>query len=115
MTKHEILNKLIPYYEECIEELKGFDGLNKTGIRTYLRSKYISEGICYAILSLFNISYIKKEERPNWISRNCRQDSVYWNKTPMQNVGFFTYDFKAAINALQIRVDIMKKELLIND
>lgn len=116
MTKQEILTKLIPYYEECIDELRMMDEDSELNeFFTFLYQKRIDEGICHALDSLLGIDYITipKAKRPHWIVRNCRPGSAYWADPADHMLHFFGLD--ACIEVLEIRVRIMKKELLIND
>lgn len=107
MTKQEILNVLIPHYEKCIEELKGMD---REEAMRYLFRKRIYRGVCKAIYDLFGIRYYS-ENMPDWIRRNIRNGSAFWAEPPDMMLNCL--GLKACIDMLQIRVDIMKKELLI--
>ena len=109
MTKQEILTKLIPHYEKCIEELKGMD---KEEAMQYLFINHIDRGVCKAIYDLFGIGYYF-ENMPDWIRRNIRDGSVFWVVSP--NFELEDNGVNACIKSLQTRVDIMKKELLINE
>lgn len=107
MTKQEILTKLIPYYEGCIEELKNMD--DDGAVIDYLQEKHIDEGICVAIKNICGIDYLPCT--PKWIVRNWMPISKYWAQTPDIMLAYHGLD--ACIKVLQIRVNIMKKELLI--
>lgn len=109
MTKQEILNVLIPHYEKCIEELKGMD---REEAWIYLIQKHINIGVCNTIYELFGIRYYS-HNMPDWIKRNCIEGSRFWANIPIDELE--DNSLEACIEALQIRLDIMKKEVLIID
>lgn len=108
MTKQEILNKLIPHYEKCIEELKN----DEKEAMFYLFINRINKGVCKAISDLFGIRYYS-HNMPDWIKRNYMKGRAWWAMTPSYEL--VNKGLDACIESLQIRVDIMKKELLIID
>lgn len=105
MNKQELLPKLIKYYETAIKEMP------EDGYKKYMSKLDIENGVCFCARRVFKSFF----ECTDWIDRNCNYkncqgDLVFFAKIP--------YDAQSrteAISLLQIRVDIMKKELTLKE
>jgi hypothetical protein len=102
MNKHELLEKLIPYYESVIELVK--DETDLDYVKATLDAKHVDAGICSTARLVFDENIYLEE----WVNRN-KTGFFSWECPPA-----FAHSVSDAISLLQVRVDIMKKELLIN-
>jgi hypothetical protein len=99
MEKKELLEKLIAHYEESIELVKAEKRLNKA--KKIISERNVSSGICWCAYKVFDtIVYDKK-----WVE-NYKTKFGYWVAEPC-----CTSSISDAIQLLQVRVDIMRKEL----
>lgn len=101
MTKQELLTKLIEYYETAIKEMP-----EKGCWIDFLDLKHIQLGVCNCADEVFNIDIYGQQWKDNYY------EGISWNwaKVPSE-----AKDRTEAISLLQIRVDIMKKELTLKE
>lgn len=87
----------IPYYENCIEEIKDVNDW-----REYLNEKYVQFGICNFSEFRLGIEILPEMERlGEWFGFECE-----WFELPLT-----AKNLDEAIELLQKRVDIMKELL----
>ena len=99
MEKKELLEKLIAHYEESIELVKG--ETNFYYAKATLELRKVEYGICYCATKIFNISLYSQD----WLDKYIKI-ARYWDKLPLAATSI-----PDAISRLQVRVDIMRKEL----
>lgn len=95
----QILNKLIPYYTNCIAEMQG---LIFSECEVYISEKNILCGICWAAQKQFDICLYDEE----WVKPYIPQDENYWFDKPYRQS---TKD--DMIKCLVLRLDLMKSIL----
>jgi len=101
MKKIDLIQILISDYEHMIRKIKRSKWLSDT-IYSYLCEQNARFGICCFLSSNYNIN-----TDFNWINRNKAMFSSYWGETPC-----IAYLYgKNILSTLQLRVDILKKEL----
>jgi hypothetical protein len=92
MEKKELLEKLIAHYEKSIELVKGESELGT------LQMKHVNWGVCRCAKKVFNQNIYHEE----WVLKY----GSYWDDYPI-----YATSIPEAISLLQVRVDIMRKEL----
>jgi hypothetical protein len=100
MEKKELLEKLIAHYEESIELVKGETDLEK--VENELDLRQVDFGVCCCALLLFKVNPNDLE----WVKKYLNGQSGYWCSRPASATSI-----PEAISLLQVRVDIMRKEL----
>ena len=96
MNKQELLPKLIEYYETAIKEMPEGD------YEKYMSKLDIENGVCFCAKFVFNtVIYFE-----DWVKKH----GVEWAQRPCSSKSR-----TEAISLLQIRVDIMKKELTLKE
>ena len=105
MKKQELLKKLIAHYKKTIKLIKDETDLRK--VMNILDKRSVDLGVCWCAIDKFKLSpsdlhwadkYGLAKHRNHWAQRPFRADNI-----------------PEAISLLQIRIDIMKKEILIED
>lgn len=100
MTPSETLDlqkKLLAYYEEHMEALKGSDDIAEA--RRYLFHYQIAIGVCSCALEVFAINVYGQD----WIEENCTAKSKYWDDAPYE-----CDNIPDILAALQTRITILK-------
>ena len=107
MTKKKLIPKLISHYRLAIQDIKSIRNINK--IETLLARRNLFYGTC----NLSEVQYNKNIYHTKWVQKYCTTDSKgdtgeskFWGITPSN-----CRTKKDILAALQVRVDILKKEL----
>jgi hypothetical protein len=103
MTKKEAIEKMIPIYEDAIKFI-GNDSLSLYEVKEYLRNKSLYFGICKLASDTFKEKYLT-----SWTHKYLGSNPKYPNYICAPP--FFVETKEEIIESLQIRLNVLKKEL----
>lgn len=106
MRKGQLIKKVLKVYKEEIQYLQeNFQGVHINIINAHIQSKNLHQGVCYFICRILPRKYYYSGYDSKWVHKYYSKSNV-WGAYP--NYG---RNLQEVIDNLQIRVDIMEREL----